>query len=933
MKKILLSLMALLLMGSMSVWAEPSVNPDGTEFTDPDMHVKITKVSDGVYIVESEGNFEANFNNLPSGNGPDADRVNAFINDFKAGTSITLKGKFSSLSALGSTKKVWKNVNMQNMKKQESWESSPSTPTIKEAFGQSVETVVLSDYPTSISKDVMSDLTSLKELTIGARMESIPDEFFSEKASLQKLTFNTITENNVTYGTKKIGKKAFYNCSALATVIWPSTLEEIGIDNNENTDAIGAFQGTALSGELDLSGTNIKIIGKEAFDHCSSITSVKFNNTLEVIAGEAFHSTGLTGELDLSNASKLRKLGYEAFEECASLTSVSFYDGDVLTEVGNECFRKSGLISIDMSKCKGITKFSIKPNSNKYQTFSECPNLTSVILPPNLQEVPGEGDNALFAKSTNLTTVIFSGTAKTGTSDLVNDPLLDTNKLVIKKQAFFGLSSLQNVTFSSNLTKIEEEAFEQSGIVKADFQECHHLTYLSNKCFANCQSLENVIFCSHPKTIVGHNGAFNESKNIKTVEIKYCTNTDVTDCVCEFQAFEFMTTAAQTDESKINQAARLIYPKGDNASAPFTDNFDYFVGNYKIGTVINHDNLLYYYRNIPEHGQNANPAVGDKIPNDVAEKYKNNGWCEFINVGETVPIIPDKKGQFLRTYSRDKNSGPVVLPTGNDAIHAYRVLDFKYIPGTVQTGDNEEITDFRSYLVLEELTTIIDGETVSYVPENTGVLLYSTKNTMNGVLVLPPYEGWETMATSELNNLFPQFPHLGDKYYDKEKGIGEPKTNMLQGTFERETYVCPTNPWTPSDNEFGGFYTNPRTFRNFGLTKAHNWTAENPKYQWRRLKASYMYANRAFAHLPVSRFPYSNETSTQFPELDEDDNGLTQNASFSLVFDEGETTKIITVDSKGNIVEDDAWYTLQGVRVAVPSKGVYIHNNKKVVIK
>ena len=31
--------------------------------------------------------------------------------------------------------------------------------------------------------------------------------------------------------------------------------------------------------------------------------------------------------------------------------------------------------------------------------------------------------------------------------------------------------------------------------------------------------------------------------------------------------------------------------------------------------------------------------------------------------------------------------------------------------------------------------------------------------------------------------------------------------------------------------------------------------------------------------------------------------------------------------------DDAAWYTLQGVRVAAPQKGIFIHNGKKVVLK
>ena len=46
----------------------------------------------------------------------------------------------------------------------------------------------------------------------------------------------------------------------------------------------------------------------------------------------------------------------------------------------------------------------------------------------------------------------------------------------------------------------------------------------------------------------------------------------------------------------------------------------------------------------------------------------------------------------------------------------------------------------------------------------------------------------------------------------------------------------------------------------------------------------------------------------------------------------GETTGVETVDGVQN-VENGAWYTPQGVRVAQPTKGVYIHNGKKVLVK
>lgn len=43
------------------------------------------------------------------------------------------------------------------------------------------------------------------------------------------------------------------------------------------------------------------------------------------------------------------------------------------------------------------------------------------------------------------------------------------------------------------------------------------------------------------------------------------------------------------------------------------------------------------------------------------------------------------------------------------------------------------------------------------------------------------------------------------------------------------------------------------------------------------------------------------------------------------------TLSISGVDAAA--ADDAAWYTLQGVRVAAPQKGIFIHNGKKVVLK
>ena len=156
---------------------------------------------------------------------------------------------------------------------------------------------------------------------------------------------------------------------------------------------------------------------------------------------------------------------------------------------------------------------------------------------------------------------------------------------------------------------------------------------------------------------------------------------------------------------------------------------------------------------------------------------------------------------------------------------------------------------------------------------------------------------------------------------------------MLQGSYGNPAHVAPVWPWDYDKNSYGRVAD--LKYRNFTLSIKVGSAEDNPVYQWRRLKPSWLRANRAYAQLPISRFIYDDEQSSQMPLLNEDDN-MTEGegqASVGMFFEDEEATSIVVIDSKGNLVDDDAWYTLQGVKVSVPQKGIYIHNNKKVIIK
>ena len=67
----------------------------------------------------------------------------------------------------------------------------------------------------------------------------------------------------------------------------------------------------------------------------------------------------------------------------------------------------------------------------------------------------------------------------------------------------------------------------------------------------------------------------------------------------------------------------------------------------------------------------------------------------------------------------------------------------------------------------------------------------------------------------------------------------------------------------------------------------------------------------------------------------EDDISPVQLAKMALVFDDlvdgNEVTGIKELETEN--LNNDKYYNLQGIEVAHPVKGIYIHNGKKVIVK
>jgi len=727
-------------------------------------------------------------------------------------------------------------------------------------------------------------------------------------------------------------------------------LSGIAFPDHENFTAV-PNQVFGQVGPADLTsatvGSNVVWIGEDVFNS-TKITSFDFPAGLKVIGGEAFHGAPLD-KVDLSGCTSLVAIKYEAFEQVNQNKGidVTFPKGSALTFIGNDAFRKSGIKSLDMSKCDGITEF--QHLNNDYQQFSDCKFLTSVSLPPNLSAIPDDAGMGVFNASTNIVSVTCNGTARYVDCEL-------QNPLYIGDAAFKEKPGLATVILCNRVSSIGYETFHSAAITEIHIPAS--VETLKKHAFYNCQQLKDVYFDAFDKSLgnckgaetwiagddgaQGH-GAFDECQHITDVYI--LTEAKLH---CQNNAFDQdVTWGAGNVEGNF---ATLHYPK---------DNVANYVNltHYLSDKIIKDPGLFHLW--LHEHY-------------DLAGEPNMNGWYEFINSG---PFDPENEEEcqsiILRTFS--DNTLSYLVPNG---LRAYVVSDIK------PAGDNYEVTLTR----------------IPVIPKQTGVILYGHPNgkTSDGkpTLVLTPVEfasageiieldGGQTVTAGE-NEGLPLCRANWNKNYVK---------NYLEPILSADGSAVPIKPY----EKVGGVVT----FRNFALgrysdTDYFNTTAltsdENNYVGFFRMKSQSYKSGYAYLRLAPGEFDAADGGEILVkPDTKKDiANGILSysceykltdgkafdaadavgtaanpkgwwNASASPVgfywaeysMSWGDRTKqfknnagakyfgefeddtdgIVKLVVPAESIPNGEYYTLQGVKVAHPTKGVYIHNGKKVVIK
>lgn len=303
----------------------------------------------------------------------------------------------------------------------------------------------------------------------------------------------SITKITLPEGLTNIEFQSFYGATALAEIVFPTTLKSVGYGalGSSGLTALdlshtqisylgaGVCYGCQSLERVDLADTRILMIPDHAFENCGSLSDVTLPPSLQVINENAFADSGVT---DIDFPATLAEIGYRSFLR-TPLTSAHL-DHTMLHTIGEGA-------------------------------FTLCANLHTVSLPRFLQTIERNAfdtTSALTFLDLSHTQVnVIKETAFAG-SGVQSIKLPDVVTTILS--AAFQFSALQNITFPPLLELIYENAFENTQLTSVDMSQSN-IVLIAQLAFSDCLSLTEVTL--PPKVAQIDGEIFKSSKNLQTV--------------------------------------------------------------------------------------------------------------------------------------------------------------------------------------------------------------------------------------------------------------------------------------------------------------------------------------------------------------------------------------------------------------------------------
>ena len=329
-----------------------------------------------------------------------------------------------------------------------------------------------------------------------------------------------------------------------------------------------------------------------------------------------------------------------------------------------------------------------------------------------------------------------------------------------------------------------------------------------------------------------------------------------------------------------------------------------------------------------EANRNGSDTFGDIIFNRPAGKWTIRFYSRAVSNGNDytkaysytitgrehtdIPLTY-RAGKFIRTYSNN-----VAMNINDPRVKVYEA--YKYtMPDQVDNIYSQGTLELRQ---------------LKYIPANMGVVLIGT---------VPATEAENYKDGDKLNFSISKRTEKSAEKDEEYVDVWTKAADYKEKDEKWNNFLVPTVEAVPNLGNAEFDDAGNVTYRYFGLAnffrtlyyKEHGGDKDYIGF-FRYTAKGASDANKAYLSLPTredlkgGKYGYINYNGQLIGTKDEDNESL---AKMMIVFDDemGAVTEIKHVEATKST--DNAYYTLQGVKVLRPAKGIYIHNGKKIVFK
>lgn len=391
--------------------------------------------------------------------------------------------------------------------------------TIAYIYLKNCKTIKEATLPKTLLRDGFINCTALEKVTFLEGCAEIPSLWFASCSALKTIVWPSTMKKigNAAFeyagletltlpeGFNSLGERCFKN-SKLVNVVLPNSLTEIPREAFYNCRRLQTVQ----------MSDNVTSIGVSAFDNCAYLTTMNMPLSIETIGNSAFSGCETWKYEDEMKTPNLKSIGHSVFYLCSSL-NCDYTVPHLWDKLPNSIFRCSGFKSLTLSE--GITSIehSAFLNSNT-QTYNLPKSLktigTSAFREAYVKEVnfaPGTSlekiDKYTFEKCIKLENVnnipsdlkMVEEYAFNGCYNL-KALRLPEGLTTIGNNAFYGCKALESMNLPKSLTTLGTSAFYQCKMWDGEIS-LPLITDVPNAAFGACQKLRKVSFGPQLKSI------------------------------------------------------------------------------------------------------------------------------------------------------------------------------------------------------------------------------------------------------------------------------------------------------------------------------------------------------------------------------------------------------------------------------------------------